>query len=209
MIEIDNLSKKIKGTTVLDHVTMKIEAGTIYGLKGKNGSGKTMLMRCICGLVFPTSGEIRIDGKVLGKEISFPESIGVLLEGPSFLGEYTGFWNLKNLARLRGDISDEEIKDVIAAVGLMPDDKRKYKKYSLGMKQRLGIACALMGKPDILILDEPMNALDEKGTEQVRKLLLNEKERGALVILACHDREDFEFLTDEVFIVEEGRICKE
>jgi len=209
MIEIDDLSKQIKGVTVLDHVTMQMKAGTIYGLRGKNGSGKTMLMRCICGLIFPTSGEIRIDGKVLGKDISFPESIGVLLEGPSFLGEYTGFQNLKNLAKLRGDVSDEEISDVITAVGLMPNDKRKYKKYSLGMKQRLGIACALMGKPDILILDEPMNALDEKGVEQVRQLLLKEKERSALIILACHDREDFEFLTDEVFVVEEGRVRKE
>lgn len=209
MIEIDNLSKQIKGTTVLDHVTMQMYAGTIYGLRGKNGSGKTMLMRCICGLIFPTSGEIRIDGKVVGKDISFPESIGVLLEGPSFLGEYTGFQNLKNLAGLRGDVSDDEISNVISAVGLMPNDKKKYKKYSLGMKQRLGIACALMGKPDILILDEPMNALDEKGVEQVKTLLLKEKERGALVILVCHDREDFEFLTDEVFLVEEGRIRKE
>lgn len=209
MIEIDDLSKQIKGVTVLDHVTMQMKAGTIYGLRGKNGSGKTMLMRCICGLIFPTSGEIRIDGKVLGKDISFPESIGVLLEGPSFLGEYTGFQNLKNLAKLRGDVSDEEISDVITAVGLMPNDKRKYKKYSLGMKQRLGIACALMGKPDILILDEPMNALDEKGVEQVRQLVLKEKERGALIILACHDGEDFEFLADEVFVVEEGRVRKE
>ncbi len=209
MIEIDHLSKTIRGTTVLDRVTMKMEAGTIYGLRGKNGSGKTMLMRCICGLIFPTSGEIRVDGKVLGKEISFPERIGVLLEGPSFLGEYTGFQNLRHLARLRGDVPDDEIREAIAAVGLRPDDKRKYKKYSLGMKQRLGIACALMGKPDILILDEPMNALDEKGAEQVRKRLLKEKERGALIILACHDREDFECLTDEVFVVEEGRVRKE
>ena len=193
----------------MDHVTMQMHNGTIYGLRGKNGSGKTMLMRCICGLIFPTSGEIRIDGKVLGKDISFPESIGVLLEGPSFLGEYTGFQNLKNLAKLRGDVSDEEIAEKIAAVGLTPEDKRKYKKYSLGMKQRLGIACALMGRPDILILDEPMNALDEKGVEQVRQLLIKEKERGALIVLACHDREDFAFLTDEVFVVEEGRIRKE
>ncbi len=209
MIEIEDLSKQIKGVTVLDHITMRMQAGTIYGLRGENGSGKTMLMRCICGLIFPTSGEIRIDGKVLGKDISFPESIGVLLEGPSFLGKYTGLQNLKNLAKLRGDISDEEISDAMTAVGLMPEDKRKYKKYSLGMKQRLGIACALMGKPDILILDEPMNALDEKGMEQVKRLLLEEKERGALIILACHDSEDFELLTDEVFVVEEGRIRKE
>lgn len=209
MIEINNLSKQIKGVTVLDRVTMQLQPGTIYGLRGKNGSGKTMLMRCICGLIFPTSGEIRINGKALGKDISFPDSIGVLLESPAFLGEYTGFRNLKNLARLQGGISDSEIAECIASVGLAPDDKRKYKKYSLGMKQRLGIACALMGKPDIIILDEPMNALDEKGAEQVRQLLLGEKERGALVILACHDREDFEFLTDEVFVVEEGRVRKE
>lgn len=209
MIEINNLSKQIKGVTVLDRVTMQLQPGTIYGLRGKNGSGKTMLMRCICGLIFPTSGEIRINGKALGKDISFPDSIGVLLESPAFLGEYTGFRNLKNLARLQGGIFDSEIAECIASVGLAPDDKRKYKKYSLGMKQRLGIACALMGKPDIIILDEPMNALDEKGAEQVRQLLLGEKERGALVILACHDREDFEFLTDEVFVVEEGRVRKE
>lgn len=158
-IKISGLSKSIKGNKVLDNISMELESGNIYGLQGKNGSGKTMLMRVICGLVYPERGEINIDGKILGKDISFPQSVGVLIENPSFLSNYTAFENLKLLAAIKGEIKDDEIKKAIMDVGLNPQDRKKYKKFSLGMKQRLGIACAIMEHPDLIILDEPFNAL--------------------------------------------------
>ena len=164
-------------------------AGKIYGLKGKNGSGKTMLMRVISGLITPTEGEVLIDGKKLGKDMSFPESIGLLIENPAFLPTYSGFDNLKTIASIKGVITDEEIKDVIKRVGLDPDDKKKYKKYSLGMKQKLGIACAIMEKPDIVILDEPVNAVEEDGIKVISEVLDELKKEGKIIILASHDKE--------------------
>ncbi|MDD4700188.1 MAG: ATP-binding cassette domain-containing protein, partial [Oscillospiraceae bacterium] len=162
-IGIENLTKTIKGATVLKNITVKFESGRVYGLKGKNGSGKTMLMRTICGLIRPTEGTVNIDGAILGKDISFPPSIGVLIENPAFISKYTGFKNLNILASIQNTINDLDIKQALFDVGLEPDDKRVYRKYSLGMKQRLGIACALMELPDIVLLDEPINALDENG----------------------------------------------
>lgn len=170
-IEISNLSKTIKGVEVLKDISLRLESGKIYGLKGKNGSGKTMLMRCIAGLIRATQGKIDINGDILGKDISFPKSIGVLIENPAFIDKYTGFKNLKILASIQNKIDDDTIKQYLSSVGLEPEDKRTYKKYSLGMKQRLGIACALMESPDIILLDEPINALDESGIKLVRKLL--------------------------------------
>lgn len=164
-IEIKNLTKKIKNSTVLDNINLRFTGGNIYGLKGKNGSGKTMLLRIICGLILPTQGTVDINGDILGRDISFPKSIGVLIENPSFVPGYTGFRNLKILAEIHGKIDDRTIKDYISLVGLNPEDKKKYRKYSLGMKQRLGIACAIMENPDIVLLDEPINALDEKGVQ--------------------------------------------
>lgn len=205
-IKICDLSKNIKGNMVLENVSMELESGHIYGLQGKNGSGKTMLMRAICGLIYPSSGVIDIDGKILGKDISFPPSIGVLIENPSFLGNYTAFENLRLLAAVKGEIGDTEIKEAITDVGLNPQDHRKYKKFSLGMKQRLGIACAIMEHPDIIVLDEPFNALDDAGVELIRNLIINLKNEGALVILACHDRNELENLSDEIFVMAEGRM---
>lgn len=166
---------------------MTLVSGNVYGFQGINGSGKTMLMRLICGLIYPTKGEIVIDGKRLGKEITFPQSVGLLLENPAFLDSYTGFENLEMLASIKNIITREEIHDAITSVGLDPLDKRKYKKFSLGMKQRLGIAAAIMEKPDILILDEPTNSLDSSGVSLVKTILAKERERGAIIILACHD----------------------
>lgn len=205
-IKITHLSKKIKKAVILDDVNMELESGRIYGLKGKNGSGKTMLMRAICGLITPTNGTVEIDGKILGKDISFPESIGVLIENPSFISNYTGMKNLQVLASIQKRIGDEEIRNTLELVGLDPDDKRTFKKYSLGMKQRLGIAEAIMERPDIVILDEPINALDENGAAMIREILHNLRNEGKLIILACHDTEELNFLADEIYEIAEGKI---
>lgn len=205
-IKITHLSKQIKKAVILDDVNMELESGRIYGLKGKNGSGKTMLMRAICGLITPTNGTVEIDGKILGKDISFPESIGVLIENPSFISNYTGMKNLQVLASIQKRIGDKEIRNTLELVGLDPDDKRTFKKYSLGMKQRLGIAEAIMERPDIVILDEPINALDETGAAMIREILHNLRNEGKLIILACHDTEELNFLADEIYEIAEGKI---
>lgn len=207
-IKIKNLSKKIKGVEVLKDITIRFEKGTIYGLKGKNGSGKTMLMRAISGLITPTEGTIEINGEILGKEISFPRSIGVLIENPSFIPSYTGLKNLQVLASIQKRINDDEIRESLSDIGLEPSDKRTFRKYSLGMKQRLGIAAAVMEHPDIIILDEPINALDESGVTLVRKILKREKDRGAIIIVACHDAEELNALADEIIVINEGMIEK-
>ena len=188
-LKIEHVSKQIKGSLVIDDISLMFVPGRIYGLRGINGSGKTMLMRLICGLIRPTSGNIYYDDMELGHDIFFPPDVGVLLENPSFLDGYTGYQNLKLIADIQKKIGEKEIKEILDKVGLEPTDKRKYKKYSLGMKQRLGIAAALMEQPDLVILDEPFNALDTDGVTMTANLIRNEKERGALVIMACHDRE--------------------
>ena len=168
-----------------------------------------MLMRLIAGLILPSEGEVIIDGKVLGRETDFPESMGILIENPSFLGSLTGFENLKLLASIKRLIQDDLIKHSIRRVGLNPDDKKHYRKYSLGMKQRLGIASAIMESPDLIILDEPTNALDRDGVEIVKKIILEEKKRGALVIMTCHDRTILEGVSDVIYTIEHGKITDE
>ncbi len=207
-VEVKNYSKVIKGIAVLKDINVRFEQGIVYGLQGKNGSGKTMLMRAICGLIRPTEGSVIIDGKVLGKDMSFPESIGVLIENPSFLANCTGYENLEILASIQKKIGKEEIEETLRAVGLEPSDKRKYKKYSLGMKQKLGIAAAVMEHPDIIILDEPINAIDEEGVGLVEDILENERKRGAVIIIACHDKEEMERLADEIICIEDGKIAE-
>ncbi len=207
MLEINDVTKVIRGVQVIDHVSLKMNAGEVVGLQGINGSGKTMLMRLLSGLIFPTSGEIRFDEKILGKDIMFPESIGVLIENPSFLDNYTGFANLKMLASIKGEIDDNAIREAIERVGLDPFDKKKYKRYSLGMKQRLGIAAAIMENPKVLILDEPTNALDSAGVELLKNIVEREKKRGALVILSCHDIGILQAMSDRIFHMENGKIC--
>lgn len=207
-VEIKDVSKVINGNPVLDSVSIEMESGKIYGLQGKNGCGKTMLMRMICGLVRPTTGEIKIDDSILNKDISFPESLGVLIENPSFLPHYTAFENLKLLAGIRGKISEEQIKEVLSKVGLEPNDKRKYKKFSLGMKQRLGIACAIMEEPKFIILDEPFNALDSSGVTLIKNLILELKKNGAMILLACHDIEELKYLSDEIFVMQLGKVIE-
>ncbi len=205
-IEIKNVTKIIKHNTVIDNVSLTVNSGKITGLKGVNGSGKTMLMRLVSGLILPTSGEIIIDGETLGKDITFPRSIGTLIENPAFLDNYSGFQNLKLLASIQGKISDEEIREAIIAVELNPDDKKKFRKYSLGMKQRLGIAAAVMEHPDIIILDEPTNALDSDGVQMVKRILQKEKERGALILISCHDLDILKELSDVIYLMNAGRL---
>ncbi|MDE7308100.1 MAG: ATP-binding cassette domain-containing protein [Lachnospiraceae bacterium] len=205
-IEIKNYTKIIKGSTVLDNINVIFESGKIYGLKGKNGSGKTMLMRAISGLIRPSSGEIIIENEVLGRDISFPRSIGVLIENPAFLANETGFSNLRMLADLGEGVSNEDIEAVLSELGLDSKDKKSYKKYSLGMKQKLGIAAAVMEHPDIIILDEPINALDQDSVEVVKKIIIRERDRGAVIILACHDTEELEYLSDEIVCIQNGKI---
>lgn len=208
-ITLNKVTKVIGGNTVTDNVNISMKSGVIYGLRGYNGCGKTMLMRLIAGLIIPTKGVIKYDNKTLGKDMDFPESMGILIENPAFLGGLSGFDNLRLLASIKGTINDETIKKTIRRVGLDPDDKKKYRKYSLGMKQRLGIASAIMESPDLIILDEPTNALDSSGVETVKKIIKNEKERGALIVLTCHDHSLLEEISDVVYTVENGRIVKE
>ncbi len=205
-IKIEHVTKIIKKVTVLDDISLTLKSGVIYGLRGENGSGKTMLMRIISGLILPTTGEIFIDGKKLHKDMDFPESIGMLLENPAFLKEYTGFRNLKMLADLQDTVIDEDIVEALQKVGLAPKDPRKYKKYSLGMKQRLGIAAAIMGNPELIILDEPFNAIDEEGVAQIKQEIIKERDTGKLIIIACHDTASLEELADEVYRISNGRL---
>ncbi|MGL5439111.1 MAG: ATP-binding cassette domain-containing protein [Filifactoraceae bacterium] len=208
-IEIHSLNKEIKGIEILKNINLNLESGKIYGFYGRNGSGKTMLFRAISGLIKPTNGYIKIDNKVLHEEISIPPDIGILLETPGFWENYTGFENLKTLSRIKKIIGNNEIRVAMKSVGLDPDDKRSYKKYSLGMKQKLGIAQAIMENPNILILDEPTNALDEESIEKVRDILIKEKKRGTLILIASHNKEDIDGLCDCKYKMVNGEISNE
>lgn len=206
MIEIQHLTKNFGDNTVLQDVTMTLHPGRIYGLVGRNGSGKTMLLKHILGFVYATSGTIRVCGKEIGKEIDMPRNVGAIIENPGFLPEYSAFKNLKLLAAIRGKIKDEEIKEAIRLAGLDPESKKHVGKYSLGMKQRLGLAQALMEHPDILLLDEPLSGLDNDGVKEMHQLLLKQKEEGRLLIVASHSKEDIDVLCDEIFFFDKGKI---
>ena len=201
----ENLSKTIKNNKILDNVNLTFESGHVYGLVGRNGSGKTMLLRAICGLIFPDSGKVIIDGKQLHKDISFPESCGIIIENTDLLPNFSAFDNLKMLSEIKNTANDNMIKSAIKSVGLDPDSKKKVKTFSLGMKQRLSIAQALFEDPDILLLDEPTNALDEDGVNDVRRILLEQKKKNKLIIIASHNKEDISLLSDTVISVSNGR----
>lgn len=205
-IDIKNYTKVIKKKTILENINISFESGKIYGLHGRNGSGKTMLLRAICGLILPTEGSVSIDGKIIGKDIEFPDSVGIIIESMSMLPEYSGFDNLKMLAKIKKIASDDDIRNAMNAVGLDPGNKKRVGTYSLGMKQKLNIAQAIMEKPDLYLLDEPTNALDEGTVSDIRKLLLSLKESGALIIIASHNKEDLQILCDEVIEITDGRI---
>lgn len=205
-VVFNNYNKLIKKKEILTDINLTFESGKIYGLHGHNGSGKTMLLRAICGLILPTSGSVTVDGKIVGKDIEFPDSVGVIIENMSLIPEYTGFKNLQLLAGIKKKIGDSEIRDTLISVGLDPDDKRKVKEYSLGMKQKLNFAQAIMEKPELLLLDEPTNAMDVQTVEKVRSILVEMKEKGTLIIIASHNKEDLDALCDEFIDICDGKI---
>lgn len=204
MVEIKNYCKSIKSRPILNNVSYNFEYGKIYGLYGHNGSGKTMLLRAIAGLLVPDSGSVVIDGKVLHKDMSFPPSIGIVIENMNLLPQYNAFDNLKILGKIKKTATDEDITTALERVGLKSD--LKVKKFSLGMKQRLNIAQAVFEKQKIILLDEPTNALDNDGVQLIYKLLKEEKERGALVVITTHHKEDLEEICDVVLEMTEGEL---
>ena len=205
-IEINHVTKKFGDDVILHDINISMEQGKVYGISGNNGSGKTVLMKCICCFLPVTEGVIRVGGKTIGAEVDFPESVGVIIETPGFLTNLTGMRNLEILAGLQGKISKNEIREAICKAGLDPGLKKSVAKYSLGMRQRLGIAQAIMEDPEFLILDEPFNGLDKHGVEDIRNLLLGLKKDGKTIILASHNSEDIRILCDKVYEMDGGRI---
>lgn len=208
IIKIENLNLVLNKQIILENINVGFEEGYIYGIVGKNGSGKSMLFKSICGLVYPTSGKIFVENKEIGKDIDFPENMGMLIESPGLMPHYSAFKNLSILAGLNNRIGKQEINRVLKLVGLSADDRKPVKKYSLGMKQRLGIAMAIMEDPSILILDEPMNSLDKEGIEDMRNLFREMRKRGKTILLTSHNFEDIIALCDKVYEMEHGRILK-
>lgn len=206
-IVVDHVTKTFGNTNVIEAVSMEMESGRVYGLQGINGCGKTMLMRLISGLIHPTTGQIFVDGKVLRGENSFPKSMGLLIENPSFLNSYSGYRNLEMLASISGKIGKKDVRMALERVGLSESADKKYGKYSLGMRQRLGIACAIMERPELILLDEPFLSLDEAAVGMVADIIRQEKERGALIILACHDYEMLSGASDEIFKIVGGKLA--
>ena len=203
-ISVMNLKMNFGEEQVLKGLSREFEAGKIHGIVGNNVSGKTVLMKCICGFLSPTEGRVVVDGRTIGKDVDFPENIGIIIETPGFLPGLTGIKNLKVLASLKRKIGDEEIRNVIRKVGLDPDLKKPVSKYSLGMRQRLGIAQAIMEDSSILILDEPFNGLDKNGVMQMRKLIKELREEGKTIILASHNQADIDELCDTVCEMDAG-----
>ena len=205
-IRVENLHKTFREEEVLKGIACDFEAGKTHAIVGNNGSGKSVLFKCICGFIKPTEGTITIDDKVIGKDVDFPESMGMIIERPGFLPNMSGFRNLKLLAEIQGKIIDTEIRNTISRVGLDPDSKKAVAKYSLGMKQRLGIAQAIMENPDLLILDEPFNGLDKRGAQDVCELFVELKEKGTTILLAAHNVMEMEWLCDTVCEMDAGQL---
>lgn len=203
-IEVQNVVKRFRDQVVLKNVSISFEKGQIHGIVGRNGSGKTVLFKCICGLMHPEEGVILVNGKRVGRDVDMPEDIGAIIEAPGFLPNYSGYKNLRFLANIRRRIGKEEILNVLKTVGLDPESRKHVGKYSLGMRQRLGIAQAIMEDPEILILDEPMNGLDNAGVQDIRALLLELKAQGKTILLASHNHEDIAALCDTVHEMDGG-----
>lgn len=206
IISVENLVKRFGKKTVLSGVNAEFEARKIHGLIGRNGSGKTVLMKCICGLTSITGGTVTVDGRRIGKDCEIIPNAGVIIETPGFIPNMSGYANLKNLASLSGKIGRTEIRAAISKVGLNPDDTKHVGKYSLGMKQRLGLAQAIMENPELLILDEPMNGLDKDGVKDMRRYLLDLKEQGKTILIASHSAEDIDVLCDTVCEMDKGTL---
>ena len=207
-VVLTNVSKTIGHDDVLKNISATFESGKIYGIFGRNGSGKTMLFRAICGLIKITTGEIYFNDFKLHRDVSYAPNVGVIIETPSFWKQFSGFENLKMLAAIQGKITDVEIAESLRRVGLDPNDKRPVKKYSLGMKQRLAIAQGIMEKPDLIVFDEPTNALDEEAINLLRQILIEEKARGAIVLIASHNKDDIRLLSDVFMKMESGRLSE-
>lgn len=207
-VKIEHVTKRFGEDIVLQEVNLSLKTGNVYGIVGNNGSGKTVLMKCICGFLIPTTGLIQVFGSSIGQDVDFPESLGVIIETPGFLTNLTGRKNLEILAGMRRKIGPAEIQQVLEKVGLDPALKKPVANYSLGMRQRLGIAQAIMEDPKLLILDEPFNGLDKHGVGEIRKLLLELKEEGKTILLASHNEEDIRILCDEVYEMDGGVLRK-
>ncbi len=208
IIEVNKVYKKFGDSVVLNNINLSLQKGKIHGLIGRNGSGKTMLMKCICGFVPVTKGKIIVNEKQVGKDVGIPKNLGIIIETPGFLPNYSGYRNLKFLADISGRADKQQIIESIKSVGLDPNSKKHVGKYSLGMRQRLGLAQAIMENPDLLILDEPMNGLDKDGVSDMRKYLLNLKEQGKTILIASHSAEDIEILCDTVCEMDKGVLTK-
>lgn len=206
VVRVSHVGLKIGKATILQDICMEMEEGHIYGFVGRNGSGKTMLMKCICGFIHVTDGEITVRGRRVGTDMDFPQDMGIIIENPGFITYYSGRKNLRLLADVNHKIGEKEICEAMELVGLDPDSRLHVGKYSLGMRQRLGLAQALMEDPSLLILDEPMNGLDTQGVEDVRKILKGLREQGKTIIMASHNMEDIEHLCDKVWRLEHGQI---
>ena len=204
VIEIKEFDKFFGELQVLKDINMEMEKGKIYGIVGRNGSGKTVLMKCICGFMTVDQGSIIVQGKEVGVDIDMPDNLGIIIETPGFLMNYSGYNNLNFLYTIKNKPNRKKIEEIIRTVGLDPKSKKHVGKYSLGMRQRLGIAQALMENPEILILDEPMNGLDNQGVEDIRKILLEQKEQGKTILIASHNREDIDILCDHVWQMDKG-----
>nr|WP_330386783.1 ABC transporter ATP-binding protein [Robinsoniella peoriensis] len=205
-ISLRNVCRDFGEEKVLKNITHDFECGMVHGIVGMNGSGKTVLLKCICGFLFPTKGRIYVEGKLVGRDIDFPESLGMIIESPGFLPNLSGFKNLKLLASLRGEIDDETIRSAIRRVGLDAESKKHVGKYSMGMRERLGIAQAIMEDPDILILDEPFNGLDKRGVQEVYDLMLELNDQGKTIFLVSHNAADIEMLCDTVCEMDAGEL---
>lgn len=206
MIEVDKVSLILGKEQILEDISLEIDSGEICGIVGRNGSGKTMLMKCVCGFIKPTEGEIKISGKKIGNDVDFPDSIGIIIETPGFIPLYSGYKNLLQLAQLKHKIGKERVREVMNITGLDPDSGKRVGKYSLGMRQRLGIAQAIMENPDVLVLDEPFNGLDMEGVAEIRELLLRLKNEGKTIMIASHIAEDINILCDKVYQMQKGKI---
>lgn len=208
MIKIENYTQKIKKDIILNDINLHLKENKIYGFVGRNGSGKSILFKGICGLLNISNGKIMIKGKEIGKDIDFYDNLGAVLDGAGFLPNLSSFDNLKLLASIRNKISDSDIKSALNKVGLDPNDKKKYKKYSLGMKQKLALAQAIMENPELLILDEPFNGLDSYSVKDIREILIDYKKEGKTILISSHIKEDIDILCDEVYELDRGNINK-
>lgn len=205
-IEIKNLSKDFKKVNILNNINLTLESGTIYGLIGRNGTGKSVFLKTLCGFYYPSSGEILFDGKNYSSNNLYPDNLRALIEKPSFMPNLTGYENLELLASIQNKIGKSEIEETLKKVNLFEEKDKKYSKYSLGMKQKLGIAQVLMENPEIIILDEPFNAIEEETVNKIKNILLEEKSKGKLIILSSHIKDDINSLADIILNMNNGTI---